>query len=51
MKVFCHAANLREKECDVKTASLQLKESLDYAKEMGIPRVDFVGEKIETLTR
>ena len=27
------------------------KESLDYAKEMGIQRVDFVGEKIETLTR
>ena len=26
-------------------------DTMDYAKEMGIPRVDFVGEKIETLTR
>ncbi|MFQ9439788.1 MAG: ATP phosphoribosyltransferase regulatory subunit [Acutalibacteraceae bacterium] len=52
MKAFCYAANLvgEGMRCENSVFATR-KESLDYAKEMGIPRVDFVGEKIETLTR
>ncbi len=52
MKAFCYAANLvgEGMRCENSIFATR-KESLDYAKEMGIPRVDFVGEKIETLTR
>ncbi len=52
MKALCYAANLSGEGLRCENSVFATgKESLDYAKQMGIPRVDFVGKTIETLTR
>ncbi len=52
IKAFSYASNLVSEGLRCENSVFETrKESLDYAKQMGIPRVDFVGDQIETRIR